>query len=197
MVAPDDWQDNFYALATAEAAKFQEAVQGYAVVPDHRRAVHMLDMAVQECSEAWDLLEGGWKHHKKNPKPTDWAEVKMEIVDVFVFVINAQLYGTARNVGDGDFFFSAKDEELYGHGAGAHGDDRSKKIATYVNGLRTKLVMAADFARRYGGNTHSEFSAAHLVLNALIIELFDSRGEFINMYYTKAQINWDRIRGGY
>jgi hypothetical protein len=56
------------------------------------RALHHLDMAVQECSEMWDQLEGGWKHHKRQPRPADRDEALLEAIDVLTFAINAYLY---------------------------------------------------------------------------------------------------------
>lgn len=58
----------------------------------HDRAVHHIDMAVQECSEMWDMLEGGWKHHKKNPSKPDRDEVMLEAIDVLTFAYNAYLF---------------------------------------------------------------------------------------------------------
>jgi hypothetical protein len=55
-------------------------------------AIHHLDMAAQECAEAWDQVEGGWKHHKKNPSPSDKEELLMELVDVAHFIINAYIF---------------------------------------------------------------------------------------------------------
>jgi hypothetical protein len=139
-------------------------------------ALHHLDMGAQECSEAWDMLEGGWKHHKCKPNKTDRTELMLELVDVAHFLINAYLFMggqsdkhlVAAAVGRSreslklpyiDFQYvwdlggrswvgnKAKIEALYSHGEGAHGEDWEKVAATSVNYLRSKINTVSDAIR--------------------------------------------------
>lgn len=143
-----------------------------------QRALHHLDMGIQECSEAWDLVEGGWKHHKRNPDPPDAAELLMELVDVAHFIFNAYLFMggqpeqvmVAASVGrsreqlrypeiglDEVWTFGEMSWErnggklraVYGHGEGSHGLDWEKEAATRINYLRTRMVETAS-SIRYG-----------------------------------------------
>lgn len=141
------------------------------------RVVHCLDCAVQEASEAWDMLEGGWKHHKQNPAEPSRHELVLELVDVMAYVMNAYLFMAgdseqelvARLVGRSagvkvvpiqmglDYTWSfaggeAMQREVMGvfyHGTGAHGPDWVKRTAGWVNALRTRLVTTAS-ALRHG-----------------------------------------------
>lgn len=141
-----------------------------------KQTLHHLDMALQECSEAWDLVEGGWKHHKVVPKEPDDAELLMELVDVAHFVFNAYLYMggqpeselVAAAVGRsneqirlpyldlemawrmGERLWSnggAQIERQFGHGQGAHGLEWEKGAATRINHLRAKVGSVSDTIR--------------------------------------------------
>jgi len=67
---------------------------------DHKKVMHNLDMALHEAHEAYDMLEGGWKHHKKNPVEPDWDEVLMELVDVLHFLYNAYIFMGGMSSGE-------------------------------------------------------------------------------------------------
>lgn len=134
--------------------------------------LHNLDMGIQECGEAWDMVEGGWKHHKTQPQAADPDELLMELIDVAHFAINAYLFmggqyepemvaaavGRSRQEiklpridfeaawGFGERSWKAhgsKLEALYGHGRGAHGQDWEKTAATRINYLREKMTEVA------------------------------------------------------
>lgn len=139
------------------------------------RAIHNLDCAVQEASEAWDMVEGGWKHHKKNPVPVDRTELLLELVDVASYVYNAHLclggraegeliakdYAACREISivpsraDLDFFWNAAGSEpvskitraLYYHGKDAHGEGWVKDAAAWINRLRASIVDSATALR--------------------------------------------------
>lgn len=140
------------------------------------RTLHHLDMGIQELSEAWDLLEGGWKHHKRNPDPPDADEILMELVDVAHFMYNAYLYmggeaeqevvaglvarsntqlhlprigmSEAWQLGDSSVKRDRnKIDKLYGHGSGAHGVDWEKESATLVNAFRAKMFSVTETIR--------------------------------------------------
>lgn len=140
-----------------------------------RRVLHNLDCASQEASEAWDMLEGGWKHHKRNPERPDPGEVVLELVDVMAYVINAFLFMG----GDTDAALVAKSIsfsqevsiiplaagleygfdvpklgrltdnvfKLYDHGQGAHGELWVKQCAAWVNFLRSQVFRVSDTIR--------------------------------------------------
>ncbi len=139
-------------------------------------ALHNLDMGIQECSEAWDMVEGGWKHHKTKPTPADPDELLMELVDVAHFAINAYLFMggqhepelVAASVGrsrqeiklpkidfDDAWGFGERSwkrngpqlEALYGHGDGSHGPKWEKTVATRINYLRERMVGVAAIMR--------------------------------------------------
>ena len=134
--------------------------------------LHNLDMGIQECGEAWDMVEGGWKHHKTKPTAADPDELLMELVDVAHFAINAYLFmggqtepvlvaasvGRSRQElrlpsisfedawGFGERSWGrhgSKLEALYGHGRGSHGQDWEKIAATRINYLREKMCEVA------------------------------------------------------
>lgn len=133
------------------------------------KAMHHLDMAVQETSEAWDMVEGGWKHHKTKPEPPDVVELLMELVDVYHFVINAYLFmggqpeaemvAAAVNRGNTgihlqsmemDYFWElgkrlyqarhAQLHRLFGYGEGAHGQPWEAEVAMRINFTRVQLT---------------------------------------------------------
>lgn len=141
-----------------------------------KRVLHHLDMARHECAEAYDMLEGGWKHHKTKPKIPDMGEVAMELVDVGHFLFNAYAYmggageaelvAAAVNRADdrikvpkmtmddawsiGTRAFTKNGhviEALYGYGDGAHGDASVKQMATRVNYLLSKISATAETVR--------------------------------------------------
>lgn len=170
------------------------------VLPMYSRqdvVLHSIDMAIQEASEAWDMLEGGWKHHKKNPKMPDINELIMEIVDVIAFSINAFLFSGGRsdrdlfkaqfNVRTGmeipttiqDIWKSSVDhaarEAVYGHGDGAHGPDWVKTVAADVNAMRSDLFTLAatirsarSTSRKMRDPQHFPSSPAAVYLGAVI-----------------------------
>jgi dUTPase len=142
---------------------------------------HMMDMAAQECSEAWDLLEGGWKHHKRKPSPANRDEVIGELVDVMHFLVNAYLFmggkpsqialatavsanqmGIAVPSMDFEMVYNmgtrsmaanrSKIEALYGFGDGAHGEAWVKRVATSVNYLRSKITRTVEIVRDFSEN---------------------------------------------
>lgn len=143
---------------------------------DVRRALHHIDMARQECAEAWDMLEGGWKNHKRNPKPVDVPELVMELVDVATFLANA--YGFMGGQSDAELVAvaaSRSDERvkmtklgmdeawtigerswgrhggklrlLYGYGETSFGEDWVKECAARVNRLSYKIGEVAESIR--------------------------------------------------
>ena len=134
------------------------------------KVLHHLDMASQEVSEAWDMVEGGWKHHKTKPTPCDPDELLMELVDVLHFVYNAYLFMggspeeqlVAASVGRSKQEFrlpvvgfddvwamgerswkrnGGRINALYGHGSGAHGPEWEKEVATRLNYLHSKIAQ--------------------------------------------------------
>lgn len=141
-----------------------------------KRLLHHLDMCVQECSEAWDMVEGGWKSHKTNPTEPDPVEVLMELVDVWHFAINAYLFlggqpeqelvaaACGRSPSQMRYPRVGLDEMwtlgemswerhgprlagLYGHSGGAHGTDWEKQAATRINYLRSQVMKVAATTR--------------------------------------------------
>lgn len=143
---------------------------------DVRRAVHHLDMARQECAEAWDMLEGGWKNHKRNPKPVDLPELTMELVDIATFLANAygfmggqsdaELVAVAVSRSDGrvaltklgmDEAWSMAERSwlthgkklraLYGYADVSFGEDWVKEAAARVNHLSSKIHSTAEAIR--------------------------------------------------
>lgn len=143
---------------------------------DVRRALHHIDMARQECAEAWDMLEGGWKNHKRNPKPVDVPELVMELVDVATFLGNA--YGFMGGQSDAELVAAAvsrsnqrvaltvlgldevwtisqrswarngdKLRRLYGYGDSSFGEDWVKECAARVNRLSYKIGEVAESIR--------------------------------------------------
>lgn len=141
-----------------------------------RSAVHHLDMAIQECAEAWDMVEGGWKHHKTNPDECDRGELLMELVDVAHFLVNAYIFMggqpekqmVAAAVGrsreelrlpefglDHAWMLGHRSYEgnggtitaLYGHGRGAHGQEWEAAVATRINYLRMKITEVSESIR--------------------------------------------------
>lgn len=134
-----------------------------------RRAIlHNLDMAVQELSEAWDHLEGGWKHHKKTPRVPDQNEVLLELADVVLFLANVIGFaGSDVNAPPGSMYDArttfvvppdpilalAGFEELiknYSHAEGAHGAPWEGKTAAVINGLRASVVTLSESLRNAG-----------------------------------------------
>jgi|9_EtaG_2_1085328.scaffolds.fasta_scaffold00002_37 hypothetical protein len=141
-----------------------------------RRVIHHLDMGVQEASEAWDMVEGGWKHHKSNPVQADKDELLMELVDVMHFVVNAYLFmggqperelvakvtASAMQVQVPafglDFAWALAERNgqgpnlaiysMFSHADGAHGEDWEKKVAARINYLRQLLVDTAAAIRQ-------------------------------------------------
>jgi hypothetical protein len=138
------------------------------------RCLHNLDCAVQEASEAWDMLEGGWKHHKRQPAACDRTELMLELVDVFAYLANAHLFmggsieselvaGDVLAAGarimslraDMDWAWSKHENKefakvtraLYDHGGRAHGEQWVKDVASWVNRLRAKIVAAGETLR--------------------------------------------------
>lgn len=138
--------------------------------------LHNLDMASQECSEAWDMVEGGWKQHKTQPTRADPAELFMELIDVAHFIFNAYLFMggqpekelVAAAVGrskqelrlpeiglDEAWHLASRSyernggriEALYGYGSRSHGQAWEKAVATRINYLRHKIMKAADTIR--------------------------------------------------
>lgn len=132
---------------------------------DPFKALHHLDMASQECSEAWDIVEGGWKHHKKNPVPADKVELLMELVDVYHFILNAYIFMggqpeaemMAAAISGGlsvevpraplEMFWDMGVKSmamrhvnlLYSYADGAHGEKWEGDVATRINCLRDAL----------------------------------------------------------
>jgi hypothetical protein len=160
------------------------------------RVLHSLDSAVQEASEAWDMLQGGWKHHRRNPPPVNRTELVLELVDVAAFLMNAYLFMGGQpeaemiarvTVGTNvqkkivvpavtmeHVWHRAVDERerkfvlaLYSHGWGAHGDDWVKTCAAHVNFLRSQVSSAAEVVRRaMAGMTRAERSPEKFPANA-------------------------------
>lgn len=141
-----------------------------------RRAIHQLDMGRQECAEAWDLLEGGWKHHKRKPRDPDRGELVMELVDIATFAFNAYIYmggqpeaelvaacvnrsdqrvkmgklglNEAWDIGERTWRVNGVPlTKTYGHGDGAHGEEWVKNVATRVNYLASKLSACVETLR--------------------------------------------------
>ncbi len=139
-------------------------------------ALHHLDMARQECAEAYDMLEGGWKNHKRNPTEPDQAEVLMELVDVLTLGFNAyafmggsaeaELVAASTNRSDQRIkmlhlglsevwtigrrsyeLHGPRLEKMYGYGATSFGSDWVKAVATRVNVLATKVASVAETLR--------------------------------------------------
>jgi hypothetical protein len=135
-------------------------------------------MGGQECSEAWDMVEGGWKHHKTNPHDPDKLELMMELVDIMCFALNTYIYmggqpeselvaaAVARSkeqmrypkIGlDEAWVIGASSWErngpkmraLYDHGRGSHGREWTKEAATRINFLRAQFFDSAATIR-YG-----------------------------------------------
>jgi hypothetical protein len=133
-------------------------------------------MARQECAEAWDMLEGGWKNHKRNPKPVDASELVMELVDVATFLGNA--YGFMAGPADAELVAKAvsysgsrvsminlgldeawtigarswevhgkKLRGLYGYHDQSFGEDWVKEVACRVNYLSSKISSAVEAIR--------------------------------------------------
>ena len=158
--------------------KWDGRITAYGAMPFCRPdlMLHHLDMGIQEASEAWDMLEGGWKHHKTKPKPADEFEVLSELVDVAHFVFNAYLYAGGEPDADSVAVLAARSKQelklptigieevwgigvrswdrkghrlraMYGHGDGAHGADWEKETATRVNYLRSKIFEVASTVR--------------------------------------------------
>lgn len=155
--------------------------------PEHSRfthvppqmIIHHLDMGLHEAHEAYDMLEGGWKHHKTNPKEPDLEEVLMELVDVMHFVINAYIFmggqptgrdvAAAVNVSREDrtpymkielshvwsIGVGAWDKDAvalnnsYSHEDGAHGSDVTKQLATRVLRLIYAIQEVASTLRQF------------------------------------------------
>lgn len=130
---------------------------------------HHLDMARHEACEAYDMLEGGWKHHKRKPREADSNEVLMELVDVAHFVFNAYIFMggcpeaelvaaclnrsknrlAAMRMGlleawslGGRAWDASQNVKLWDHGAGAHGQDWEKRCAARVNFLISQIESA-------------------------------------------------------
>lgn len=152
---------------------------------DVRRAIHHIDMARQECAEAWDMLEGGWKNHKRNPKPVDAPELMMELVDITVFVLNAYAYmggqedaelvaasisrsttlvGLSRLGLDECWDMGArrwdgpsgnKLRNLFGYASVSFGEDWVKECAARVNRLSYKISEVAETIR-WGMEQHPQ-----------------------------------------
>jgi hypothetical protein len=144
---------------------------------DVSRAIHNLDMARHEASEAYDMLEGGWKHHKTQPGEVDAEELLLELIDVLKFVFNACLqlgiepsaHGVAKVVsssGERKYVAiewrhvwntgaAAADADVngimsqYSHADGAHGPVWVKRTATRVNMLTSTIAAVADTLRKY------------------------------------------------
>lgn len=143
-----------------------------------RTVLHHLDMAVQECSEAWDMLEGGWKGHKRHPDPVNRTELLMELVDVAHFLINAYVFMggqaesemVAKSVGRSKSHIALPSISLedvwrfgekgwagnsklfevgYSYADVSHGEPWVKEAATRVNYLRSQIFKTADTIR-YG-----------------------------------------------
>jgi hypothetical protein len=139
---------------------------------DIQRVIHNLDMAVQEASEAWDMVEGGWKHHKTKPKSVDEAELIMELVDVAHFLYNAYLFmggdpseemvaasvnrgkqglsytkfgiDVAWSIGTRSWTTNGdRMRHVYSHAEGSHGEEWVGEAATRINFLREKIMETA------------------------------------------------------
>ena len=110
-------------------------------------ALHHLDMGVQECSEAGDMIEGGWKGHKTEPRAMDADELLMELVDVAHFVFNAYLYM------GGDH-----EDEL----VAAHANKSDERIKLIRLGLQSGWQMGERSWDRNGGALRRLFHYGHL-----------------------------------
>lgn len=158
---------------------WDDSIKDYGPNPkcDPRKVVWMLDLALQEASEAWDLVEGGWKGHKLNPDPMDDSEVLMELVDVAHYVWNAYAFAGGQPHPDlvaaavcacrqnlqlptlnmflawqkGTMLWSGGNSEdmefKYGYHEWAHGTDAEKAVASRINCLRAQIAGVAETYR--------------------------------------------------
>lgn len=122
------------------------------------RVLHHLDMAVQELSEAWDQVEGGWKHHKRSPRPPSREEVLMEIVDVLAFSLNA--YAFSGGIPDSRYIsahFLASDardrsfDKIF-----ALGDGDFSALWEFLCARRAKIDPTVAVLWGYGDGSHGE-----------------------------------------
>lgn len=180
---------------------------------DRVRVIHSLDLALMEAAEAYDQLEGGWKHHKRNPKSPDWNEVAMELVDVACFVLNAAIYsGNDIVVNDLDAIWRsssskryARSVEMYSHANGAYGDQDVKNTATAVRHMMAALVDYSEHIRR----TPDEWVMDERITNARLTTNMRNIARafqcipngaidyFYSAFMHKARINHQRQDNGY
>lgn len=207
-VASDAWHADFPSAMLQASIEFQQSLTAYSSNPRFFCRSHMIEMGIQEASEAWDLLEGGWKHHKTNPKPTDWSELLMECVDVAVYLSNACFYADKS---DGLDAFSTSNwsriascasnyrgvplaPSIVYFGRGAHGDDNTKECALRISEVRFylfKVMCGSD-------KTFTRYvrSASESLVRAVCAAGY-SQADFINAYASKMRTNHVRQAGGY
>lgn len=162
---------------------------------------HHLDMARHEACEAYDMLEGGWKHHKRNPKPADANEVLMELIDVAHFVYNAYIFMggcpeaqlvamclnrskdrlAALRMGLAEAWHLSEQAwinsphvRLWSHSDGAHGDDWEKFCATRVNFLISQIEQTCRTIRDgiAAGHVHQLTPASGFVYAEIVPWLY-------------------------